>query len=88
MTNIAAADGYEMFRFGNMAFAGPVVIDNIYGENIVKIGDFTGNAAFPNSVIFHGASPMPWPIPPIPISLSAAARGSGTFPIFPFELRP
>ncbi len=54
MTNIAAADGYEIFRFGNMAFAGPVVIDNIYGENIVRIGDFTGNAAFPNPVIFHG----------------------------------
>ena len=54
MTNISAADGYEIFRFGDMAYAGPVVIDNIYGENIVRIGDFTGNAAFPNPVIFHG----------------------------------
>jgi len=49
----------------------------------------------------YGASPMSWPIPPIPISLSAVtngkpgaivmsapARGDGTFPIFPFELRP
>ncbi len=54
MTNISAADGYELFRFGGMAFAGPVVIDNIYGENIVRIGDFTGNAAFPNPVVFRG----------------------------------
>jgi len=28
-------------RFGDMAYAGPVVIDNINGENIVRIGDFT-----------------------------------------------
>src|ERR1019366_2766256 len=54
MTNISAGDGYELFRFDNMAFAGPVVIDNIYGENIVRIGDFTGNAAFPDPVIFRG----------------------------------
>ena len=54
MTNISAADGYEMFRFGNMAYAGPVVIDNIYGEDIVRIGDFTSNAAFPNPVVFRG----------------------------------
>ena len=54
MTNISAADGYEIFQFGNTAFAEPVIIDNIYAENIVRIGDFTNNAAFPNSVIFRG----------------------------------
>ena len=54
VSNLSAADGYEIFRFGNMAYAGPLVIDNVYGEYIVRIGDFTGNAAFLNSGIFHG----------------------------------
>jgi hypothetical protein len=49
----------------------------------------------------YGASSTPWPVQPVPISLSAVTNGSpgsivmgaparstGTFPIFPFELRP
>ena len=46
--------GYQLFRFGNMGYVGPVMIDNIYGEYTVRIGNFTGNTAFLNSGIFHG----------------------------------
>jgi hypothetical protein len=56
MANMSFADGYEMFRFGHMGYAEPVTIDNSYSENIVRIGDFTGNGAFTNSVVFHGGT--------------------------------
>jgi hypothetical protein len=69
------------------------------GDSFLGPGNPFANAGGAFST--YGASPMSWPIPPIPISLSAVtdgnsgsivmsapARGAGTFPIFPFELRP
>jgi hypothetical protein len=54
MVNISSGGGYEMFEFHSMAYAEPVIIDNIYAEDIVRIGDFTNTLAFPSPVIFRG----------------------------------
>jgi hypothetical protein len=69
------------------------------GDSFLGPGNPFANAGGAFST--HGANPTSWPIPAIPISLSAVsdgnpgsivmsapARGAGTFPIFPFELRP
>jgi hypothetical protein len=53
MSNIGVGHGFQIFKIGT-AYSGPVTVDNIYGENLVRIGDFRSHTIFPSAVIFHG----------------------------------
>ncbi len=51
--NVGGGDSYQSFDFQNTAFSGPLLINNLYFENQVRIGNFVTNA-FGSTITFNG----------------------------------
>lgn len=54
--NISGGGSYQFFDFSNMGFSGPLLINNLYCENQIRIGNFVGNSAFSCNVILRGGN--------------------------------
>lgn len=54
--NVSTGGLYQIFDFSNMGFSGPLHINNLYSENVVRIGNFTATNSTAYHVNFNGGA--------------------------------
>ena len=54
ISNLSASQTYELFKI-SLAWVSPLTITNLYGEVVVRIGDFVGCSLFNDPVTISGA---------------------------------